>query len=721
MNGTTARFLRLGVSLSGLIVLGWVLTGQAAKPVQQGLPTDWSHRHVIFSQPTTFEQIRQVTSDPRYWQQWYRQNVTRVLSDPAASGDAASAGSGISTGMVAGFDHGVEIGRNGAGSGGAWSEDLGNGGGVGAGNYPAKYSFQISTANCASAATPDYVVFNTGLAGSSTQASVVAYDNLYSGCTGTKPTVYWAYNTGGQVLTSPTLSEDGTQVAFVETNTGFGILILLKWAASTTETVGSPMTLTPVATSAYRTCTAPCMTEVLLKNSGLLQTDDTTSSVFPDYTDDTIWVGGALGWLHKITGVFHGTPAEATTGGFPVQVNTGNSLSSPVYDPVSGNVFVGDYGGILYRVSASGVVTASGQVDHATGLVAGPIVDLTAEKIYVFSSSDGSTTCTGGVPCSAVFQFVPTFAAGTKGSEAVVGVSQASPPNPNPMYEGSFDSTYEASGNATGNLYVCGNTAGSPTLYQIPIAAGVMGTALTGPVLTSATTGCSPVTDIPNPNVTGGATEWIFASAQASGSGDSCAAGGCIMNFKVKPWQPSTAYTVGQEILDTNLHIQVVRTAGTSRTTAQGHPTWNINIDGSTTDNTVRWTNQGPHLASHPAWQSSHAYTVGEEILDSNGAVEWVHTAGTSRTAAQGHPTWSTVVAGPTADGTVSWRMVGPVATFSFAAAGGTSGIIMDNDVSTGTLAGASQVYFSTQSNQTCITSTGTGGCAVQVSQSALQ
>jgi hypothetical protein len=229
------------------------------------------------------------------------------------------------------------------------------------------------------------------------------------------------------------------------------------------------------------------------------------------------------------------------------------------------------------------------------------------------------------------------------------------------------------------------------------------------------------VTDIANPNATGGATEWIFASAQASASGNNCAAGGCIMNFKVKPWEPSTAYTVGQEILDTNLHIQVVRTAGTSRTVAQGHPTWNVNIDGSTTDATVRWTNQGPHLAAHPAWQSSHAYAAGTEILDSNGNVEWVRTAGTSRTTAQGPPTWSLTIAGTTADGTVSWRMVGPVATFSAAATGGTSGIIMDNDVGTSTLAGASQVYFSTQGNQTCATSGGSGGCAVQASQSALQ
>ena len=62
---------------------------------------------------------------------------------------------------------------------------------------------------------------------------MVAYDNLYAGCSGTKPSVYWAYNTGGQILTSPVISADGKQVAFVETNGGFGILILLKWAAGT--------------------------------------------------------------------------------------------------------------------------------------------------------------------------------------------------------------------------------------------------------------------------------------------------------------------------------------------------------------------------------------------------------------------------------------------------------------------------------------------------------
>jgi len=75
-------------------------------------------------------------------------------------------------------------------------------------------------------------------------------------------------------------------------------------------------------------------------------------------------------------------------------------------------------------------------------------------------------------------------------------------------------------------------------------------------------------------------------------------------------------------------------------------------------------------------------------------------------------------VNGVTADNTVRWCNLGSVATANFASSGGTSVIIIDNTVGTGTMAGASQVYFSTLGNQTCGTS-GTGGCAVQASQSA--
>jgi hypothetical protein len=59
-------------------------------------------------------------------------------------------------------------------------------------------------------------------------------------------------------------------------------------------------------------------------------------------------------------------------------------------------------------------------------------------------------------------------------------------------------------------------------------------------------------------------------------------------------------------------------------------------------------------------------------------------------------------------------------ATAGLAVAGGSSGIVIDN---TSTSSGASQIYFSSLSNQTCAgngtTGSGTGGCAVQASQAA--
>jgi hypothetical protein len=705
MNSAAARLVRFAAALLVLVSVGSILTGHAAKPDEQGLPTDWSHRHLIFSEPATATQAARVERDPRYLQQWIRRKVARVISE---DGSAPAASTGLNPPPSVRY---LKLHRD-------WSANLGSGATVGAGNFPAKYSFQITNANCGSATQPDYVVFTTSLLGSASQASVAAYDNLYSGCTGTVPTVYWAYNTGGQVLTSPVISGDGKQVAFVQTNAGLiGTLVLLKWAAAS-GTVGAPVTLTAVSNAAYRSCTAPCMTTIILRDGLGIATDDITSSVFPDYTHDIIWVGGASSWLHKITGVFRGTPAEATTGGFPHQLNSGNpnALSSPVYDFATGNVFVGDLGGFIYRVvGTTGAVTASGQVDHGTGIVAGPIVDSTAGKVYVFASSDGTTNCTGPSACAAVHLFAANFASGSTGSKAVVGVSSATP---NPLYDGDFDSTYLNSVNTTGNLYVCGNTGGPPILYQVPINAGVMGTSVAGPTLSSATTACSPVTDISNPNASGGTAEWIFAGVQTGGLNTSCASGGCIANFKVQPWQALHSYTVGKEVVDTHFEVQMVTTAGTS---GGSTPTWSTTAGGTTTDGTVKWLNLGGTTAATPGtWAKLTNYPVGSTILDSNNKLEIVTTSNGNGESGGIQPTWSTTIGGTTPDAAVTWTNVGTIPSSALHSAGGTSGIIIDNTVGSGTLAGASQAYFSTLSNQTCGTS-GTGGCAVQASQSALQ
>jgi hypothetical protein len=695
----------LSVSVFGGIALSATLLGQISPDsgVRIPLPTDWSHQHVIFSQPATPEIAARIEQDPRYWQQLYRREWPLMLSRSATAWSLEAK----------------------AASTRDWQESMGSGAASGATNYPAKFSFLGTTANCGNAAQPDFVTYNTGLTGLSTQASIVSYDNLYSGCTGTVPSVYWAYNTGGQVLTSPTYSLDGSQIAFVQTSGGDGSLVILRWAASTTETVGNPSTPTLESpASKYPGCTAPCMASFLLTNSLGTAANDTTSSVFYDYSSDIAYVGDSHGWLHKFTPVFFGTPAEVRTGGWPLELNPSNPnvLSDPVFDFGSGNLFVGDAGGFLYLVDPKTLsVTKSGQLDHGVGITQGPIVDPASKYVYVFASSDGTTNCTGRVACAAVYQLPTNFSANSTGSEVTVGVSTAAGTTPNPMYLGAFDSTYISSTTSTGNLYVCGNTGADPTLYRVPIAAAVFGTAVAISNLTAAadSPACSSITDVVNPNATGGSFERLYFGVENNGIPTACTGKGCAISFVDAPWQASTAYQVGQEILvlrtaNNTLYVNVVTGAGT---TAASAPTWPAQVGSVTTSGSVTFLNQGATtLSVFAQWTKKHAYTLRTRILDSNGNLEMVTKAGTS---GANTPTWSTTAGASTTDGSVTWENAGVLPSAALAAAGGTSGIIIDNFVST--LAGASQVYFSTLSNQTCTTSGTTGGCAVQASQSKLQ
>ncbi|MGC2367328.1 MAG: hypothetical protein WA555_20160 [Candidatus Sulfotelmatobacter sp.] len=435
-------FVWLGISILGVLTLPSALVGQASRApgADVPLPTDWSHHHLIFSRPATAERAKRVERDPRYWQQQYRQLAKLPQRHRPLPKKSKTASKGLKR---------------------DWSEDLGGSATVGAGNYPAKFSFQSTEVSC----TNDFVVYGTGLLGSTGQPSIVAFSNLYSGCGSTVPTVYWAYDTGGTAVTSPVFSSDGKQVAFVQAGDGYpATLVLLKWAASS-GTLGSPIPLTAVPHGSYYTCTAPCMTIFALQGPLGTYNNDSGSSVFYDYEDDTAYVGDNSGWLHKFTPFFNRTPAGVGTGGWPVHVSS-TALTSPVHDYASGNIFVADNGGYLYSVDSAGGVTQSGELDYSIvndggpGIVEGPIVDSTSGLVYVFAPSDGSGGCAGGSDCTGVFQLTTGFTAGSTGSEAVVGSSTTEPTAPSPLYLGAFDSTYEGSVSASGHLYVCGNTGG---------------------------------------------------------------------------------------------------------------------------------------------------------------------------------------------------------------------------------------------------------------------
>lgn len=339
--------------------------------------------------------------------------------------------------------------------------------------FPAKFSFNTTSASCSN----DFVVYPTGAQGATGAANIIGYNNLYTGgCSGTVPSVYWAYNTGTgeMVTTSPIISLDGTQVAFMESNGTTASLVLIKWAAETGESVTTPLTLTNSASgSAYRSCTptasAPCMYTIAFTDGK----NDTLSAPFCDYGDDLLYVGDDSGNLHQFAGVFNGSPAESVSP-WPVHLGA-NKLSSPVYDTQGGfqggYIFVGDMAGVFYAVGSGYGGTTAGQIHGNTGslgdvIADAPLVDSSEGTEFVFVTTNGSYSATGD---NAVWEFVSSFT--TLGTPGVVSVGTGG--TGYYLYAGDFDDVYYESGNpAYGHLYVVGNTGtvGGGTLYQVEIA-----------------------------------------------------------------------------------------------------------------------------------------------------------------------------------------------------------------------------------------------------------
>jgi hypothetical protein len=571
-----ALFGAMVVMMAALLAGAGSMRAQDANNLQAGVPHDWSHRHVVFSNPGTAEEAitkgtygewLKITSEPRFQlQRMKREAAAKANLNPEqllgpvkeAEVEEARDGAEDAAGMTEDGSVQGEIWQrfrrrptprllhNNLKT--DWSVNLGAGATVGQGMFPAKFSFNPTIASCAT----DFVVFNTSLAGAAGQASIIAFNNLYSGCGGGVPTTFWAYNTnGGTILTSVVLSFDGSQVAFAQ-NQGAGTrLVVLKWKA------GALTTLVPVAAAAYRTCTAPCMTSIAF---GGAAATDTKSSVYYDYANDIAYVGDDGGKLQKFTGVFNGTPALA---GAPwPKVLSGQGLSSPVFDPISGNVFVGDYNttgtcsggtpcGFLFSVVAStGVSVKSGQLDFDDGIVDAPLLDAVAARVYAFVGR----SVAGGLPNhpSQVRQLSTSFGAGTTG----VGVDMPGAAGANGrlfVLSGTFDNAYFTSAtpaSPTGHLYMIAGTGNSDnTLFQVPIAANVMGAPVTGPALSN-NNSVHGGTNVAAQNVSEiftGSKDYIFTSTKTWGlpiaGCAASAANGCVQGFDVTSGTISAATT----------------------------------------------------------------------------------------------------------------------------------------------------------------------------------
>ncbi len=213
----------------------------------RGYPQDWSHHHVVFSnigaedealQKGKYEHWEKVVNEPRYVIQQLK-NHGEMKGPAGIDAEYRSRWNAESTDLRFGEPDGfVPMYRRmtKANIKTDWSEALG-GPGLAGGQYPAKFNLMTTTASCS-----DYVVFPTGAMGSSSRATIVAFNSVYSGCplfSGGLPVVYWAYNTGSgyTATTSPTISLDGTQVAFVQTTEPPPASCCSKWQPQAARSV----------------------------------------------------------------------------------------------------------------------------------------------------------------------------------------------------------------------------------------------------------------------------------------------------------------------------------------------------------------------------------------------------------------------------------------------------------------------------------------------------
>jgi hypothetical protein len=644
------------------------------------IPEDWSHHYVVFSDPGTeedalrsgrYEQWQNIVNNARYVIQQLKRNA-RVQGPASLDADyryrwllREFGGPFWATYRIRrtwGLPEITEIKKD-------WSQSLG-GTGLADGQYPAKYPFATTTASCS-----DYVVYPTGAAGSTTQATIIAFTNLYvgtGGCATTNPTVYWAYNTGtGAVANlSPTLSIDGTQVAFIQVSSGgVASLVILKMAnsAGAYNKPGFGSGSGSVTAANYRACTAPCFTAIALNGNP----NDGASAPFYNYDTDALYVGDSGGKVHLFTGVFNGTPAETTTN-WPVtaSTNTPSTLTSPIYDSVSNRIFVTDQDGYLHTflaTSTPGSVSTSGRLENNTSHVfEPPIVDGTTELVYTFIGYSGD----GGHNNPSYINVFPAAALGSvttgAGSGFGTGVyfpNQAGGGTANPttshMRAGGFDFQYYMGTGTTGNIYTCENG----TIYQIPLATiatsvvNVYNTPVSAVGIASA---CSAVTEFQSVstattiNSTGVTSATQTTIPVASVSGMSTAA-------------PNNYLLVGSEIM------KITAVGATSVTVTRGS----------------LGTTAG---SSYPSG------TAAQVIQD------WMFTS------VEANASVSPCTAGCLLNYSVLGAGTAGSPTTGFPAAGGTSGIVIDNQVPGATQVGAEQIYYNLI--------TGTTNNAIQASQS---
>jgi len=253
---------------------------------------------------------------------------------------------------------------------------------------------------------------------------------------------------------------------------------------------------------------------------------DTLSSPFVDYTTDKAYVGNDVGVLYRIkdvfctsnnpdcSGVTKPAPSLDTTWGTGGAVTVcSGTLTAPILDFVTLNVFVGCSDGKLYGFNSSGAPLAHspltvGDGSALGGIVDPPIVDGVDGFVYAVSGSNGSNAVLVQASTN-----LSTHTTMPVGADSIFN-----------LHEPAFNNTFYTSPTTTGAMiYVAAyNTAGNQIYlyaYCFNSTSGVLancpGVSPAGPQSVSLNTAngsqleYAPLTEYYN---TSTSTDWLFVS-----------------------------------------------------------------------------------------------------------------------------------------------------------------------------------------------------------------
>ena len=491
-----------------------------------GEPYDWSQRHGGFSAPASAGTLAVIEQDPRYWQQVNRRLYANRTRTSTPSTEVLRRRP--LRPMLAKSD---------------WSESLGTLDFTNLVNYPAKYSFDIG--NPVPDCVHDYVIYTLPTANPGA-FNLIAFNNLYvnnegtGNCLGTTPSALFSYNASqnnGPLNSSPVLSEDGTQIVFVEDASG-ARLNILKWRAGNVNTTfGLPHNPTPLANCDTNGDVAPCEYSVQYSTHTA-----TLSSPYVDYASDIAYVSDDNGLVAAISPVFRGGQPVVL---YTVSVPGSHNMTPPVYDSVSKNVFVADGTGNLYYIR-TGAASSGNCASGSPPCLGSPALNA-GDGTQVWESSFAGFLQRDGIRFFQTMdrpeQTPPSIQTTTNlGSSRVATIG----PNGNQnALAGTFNNDY-LNNPTTGLLYACGTNASNvPQLYAITFSGTAMtiGAATYGPLsLATNPTFCSPLTEAFNQTTN---EDELYLSV-----GNNCSsgvAGGCLQFFNISGGFPSSATATAAE------------------------------------------------------------------------------------------------------------------------------------------------------------------------------